>query len=76
MAEIRRHPLYQEDLQRILQTEGISELKHKSFLITGATGLIGVCLIDALMLYNQQGADIHIYAVGRNKEKAASRLGA
>jgi len=44
-------------------------------LITGATGLIGTCLIDALMYYNQQGASITIYAVGRSKEKAKSRLG-
>lgn len=69
------HSLYQEDLFCILQTKGIETLKGKRFLITGATGLIGVCLIDALMKYNQQGADITVYAIGRSKEKAASRLG-
>lgn len=75
MAEINKHPLYQEDLERILQTRGIQRLQGKRFLITGATGLIGTCMIDALMRYNQQGANISIYAVGRDKEKAASRLG-
>lgn len=77
MAKImnKQHSLYQEDLDCILQTKGIESLKGKQFLITGATGLIGVCLIDALMKYNQQGADIMVYAVGRNKEKAAERLG-
>ena len=78
MAEIilnKKHPLYQEDLERILQIPGVEKFKGNSFLITGATGLIGVCLIDALMAYNRQGADIHIYAVGRNKESAMSRLG-
>lgn len=71
----KRHHLYQEDLNSILSIPGVEELKGKSFLITGATGLIGVCLIDALMLYNSQGANITIYAVGRSKEKAESRLG-
>ena len=71
----KQHPLYQEDLDRILQTNGIDSLKGMRFLITGATGLIGVCLIDALMRYNRQGADIDVYALGRSREKAASRLG-
>lgn len=78
MAEIKlnkQQPFYQEDLNNILSIPGIEELKGRTILITGATGLIGVCLIDALMLYNSQGANITIYAVGRSKEKAFSRLG-
>ncbi len=79
MAEVRsfnkRHPLYQEDLNKILSTPGIEKLKGKSILITGASGLIGVCLIDALMLYNKKGADINIYAIGRSKKDVAYRLG-
>lgn len=77
MAEMinKQHPLYQEDLKNILDVPEVERLKGKSFLITGATGLIGVCMIDALMRYNCQGAGIHIYAVGRSWEKAKSRLG-
>lgn len=78
MAEIKlnkQHPLYQEDLMNILDIPEIEKLKGKSFLITGATGLIGVCMIDALMKYNCQGAAIQIYAVGRSWGKAKSRLG-
>lgn len=71
----KSHVLYQEDLCFILRTKGIETLKGKRFLITGATGLIGVCLIDTLMKYNLQGANIMVYAVGRSKEKAATRLG-
>jgi len=71
----KQHPLYVEDLNDILNIHGFDLLYGKSFLITGATGLIGVCLIDALMLANKNGADITVYAVGRNKEKAAARLG-
>ena len=69
------HPLYREDLEYILSTRGLEQLKGKKILVTGATGLIGVCLIDALIRYNQQGANITIYAVGRSKQKAAVRLG-
>lgn len=79
MAKIKemnkQHPLYQEDLNYILETPGIENFRNKSFLITGATGLIGVCLIDALMKYNTQGANIDIFAIGRSKEKASMRLG-
>lgn len=71
----KQHPLYQEDLKNILDIPEVEQLKGKSFLITGATGLIGVCMIDALMRYNSQGADIQVYAVGRSWEKSKSRLG-
>ena len=79
MAEVtslhKQHPLYQEDLERISQVRDINRLDGKTFLITGATGLIGVCLIDVLMHMNQKGANISIYALGRSREKAALRLG-
>ena len=71
----KNHPLYQEDLQNILKIKGIEQIKDKSFLITGATGMIGTCMIDTLMLFNSQGAGIKVYAVGRSKAKASSRLG-
>lgn len=67
----KQHPLYQEDLQHILSTKRIDTLKDKTILITGATGLIGMHLIDALMKLD--GA--RIIAIGRSKEKAAARLG-
>ncbi|MCR5313632.1 MAG: NAD-dependent epimerase/dehydratase family protein [Bacteroidaceae bacterium] len=67
----KKHPLYKEDLDNILKVDNINELKGKSVLITGATGLIGVCMIDALMKLG----DVKIYAVGRNKDKASARLG-
>lgn len=78
MAEItlnKQHPLYQEDLDMILSTKGFERLYGKSFLITGATGLIGVCMIDALMKSVSRGSGISVYAVGRSKDRASSRLG-
>lgn len=71
----KKHPLYIEDLNGIIKVHGFNLLYGKTFLITGATGLIGVCLIDALMEANKKGADITIYAIGRNKAKAQERLG-
>lgn len=67
----KKHPLYQEDIHNILTLADISNLKGKSVLITGATGMVGVMLIDALMALG----NVKIYAVGRNKEKAQNRLG-
>lgn len=67
----KQHPLYKEDILRILSIQNINKLKNKSFLITGATGLIGVMLIDALMSIE----GVEIVAVGRSKEKAKNRLG-
>lgn len=67
----KSHPLYQEDLANILAVKDIEQLRGKRFLITGATGLIGVQLIDALM----QADDVKVIAVGRSREKANMRLG-
>ncbi len=67
----KKHPLYQEDLKNILSVKDINSLQGKSFLITGATGMVGVMLIDALM----QLDSVKVYAVGRNQKKAENRLG-
>lgn len=70
------HPLYQEDLDHILSVRGLEHLIGSRFLITGATGMIGTCLIDALMRFNQiNHAGITVYAIGRSRDKAISRLG-
>ena len=67
----KNHPLYQEDLQNILSLEGLKNIQGKTFLITGATGMVGIMLIDALMALG----NVKVIAVGRNREKAKSRLG-
>ncbi|MBQ2639517.1 MAG: NAD-dependent epimerase/dehydratase family protein [Bacilli bacterium] len=51
-------------------------LKNKNFLISGATGMIGKCLIDIIMYKNEKdNLNCNIIALGRNKEKAKDRLG-
>lgn len=51
-----------------------SKLQHKTILITGASGMIGSCLVDALMGKNEAGLDCKIYAVGRNENRARERF--
>lgn len=67
----KKHPLYQEDLQNAISVSGIGRLRGKTLLITGATGLIGVHLIDALMMLG----GVKVIATGRSEEKARARLG-
>ena len=67
----KSHSFYQEDIRNILAVKNIKQLCGKSLFITGATGMIGVMLIDALMSMD----DVKVYAVGRNAERAKNRLG-
>lgn len=67
----KRHPLYQEDLKYILSTPGTDSLKGRTVLVTGATGLIGTQLVDALMLLG----GVRVIACGRSRAKAEARLG-
>lgn len=70
------HPLYKQDIEYVA---GLSlpweKLSNTSFLISGASGLIGKFLIDVLM-YKNNTVDLkcHIIAIGRNTEKAKSRF--
>ena len=67
----KKNPLYQADLRAIHAIKGMETLQGKTFLITGATGMIGLHLIDALMSLG----GISVIAVGRSRERAAERLG-
>lgn len=48
------------------------KLSGKKILVTGATGLIGGCLVEALMMNPKR--DYHLYASGRNEERAQLRF--
>lgn len=51
-------------------------LKNKTFLISGATGMIGKCLIDIIMYKNvEDNLNCRIIALGRSYKKAQERLG-
>lgn len=48
------------------------KLEGKNVLITGASGLIGGCLVDMLML--NPNINYHVYASGRNKRNLKERF--
>lgn len=49
-----------------------SRLSGTNILVTGATGLIGSCLVEVLM--RNPNRDYHVYAAGRNAERAKQRF--
>lgn len=64
---------YNYDLQKVATINlPWEKLNGCSILITGATGLIGSCLVEVLMERKQK--DYQVYALGRNKERAMRRF--
>lgn len=67
---------YMEDVDYIANLNLPWEnLKDKSILISGATGLVGSCLIDVIMMRNQLGMNCKVYALGRDESKSKNRFG-
>lgn len=64
--------LYLEDLKRINEAElPWEELENCKILVTGGTGLIGSCLVDALIYRNEYlNAGMDIWVLCRKKERA------
>lgn len=62
----------EEDFQQIAKSNvPWEELKNRTFLITGATGLIGSLLVKFLLFANREcGLGAKVFAVVRNTEKA------
>lgn len=74
---LNHNVLYLEDVEKTanlnLQWE---QLQNASFLITGASGLIGSFLVDVLMYRNSHNnLNCKISAMGRNSDKARKRFG-
>lgn len=72
--------IYQHDIESALKPEDINKLEGSRILITGATGMIALVIIDFLMHYNNVIKDsskgIHIITVSRNEVKARERFAA
>ena len=68
-------PRYQEDLQLIATFPAVSWecLQDSSILLSGATGMIGSLLVDAILY--KDGLNCKVIALGRNEEKARKRFG-
>ena len=64
---------YQQDILNIFQANlPWGELSGCNILITGATGLIGGCLVETLMMNPKR--DYQVYASGRNQARAMERF--
>ena len=70
MVKIRS---YQQDILQIFNMDlPWEKLSGCNILITGATGLIGGCLVEALMANPLR--NYHVYASGRNEDRAKNRF--
>lgn len=73
-----KNKILQEDLDRIAASEQIDweQLRGKSILVTGATGLIGSLLSRALICAGvRRGLGLRVLALARNRKKAERFLG-
>ena len=64
---------YRDDIQNIFKQDlSWEKLSGANILVTGATGLIGGCLVETLMMNPKR--DYQVYASGRNEERARKRF--
>lgn len=79
MKQPTDNPIYRDDLQAIATASFLpwNKLQDTSLFISGATGMIGGCLIDAILTRNRNhNLRCKIFALSRNQEKARERFGA
>ncbi|WP_303817213.1 NAD(P)-dependent oxidoreductase [Selenomonas ruminantium] len=67
---------YTDDIEAIINRNlPWNQLESKSVLITGASGLIGTCIIDAIQLLNKRKKlNISIFALARNRLNLEERF--
>lgn len=64
---------YKEDILQVFEQDlPWEKLSGASILVTGATGLIGGCLVETLMM--NPNKNYQVYASGRNEERARLRF--
>ena len=64
---------YREDIAKISADRlPWDYLSGKKILVTGASGMIGSCLVDALMA--RPKIDFHIYASARDQERLKTKF--
>ncbi len=68
---------YEEELAFHTSRGGLLEkLEGKTLLLSGATGMVGKCLVDFIMRYNSSAEKrIKVIALSRNEERARERFG-
>ena len=68
---------YLETLKKVTERlDFCDELKNKTFLVTGATGMIGSAFVDMLLYLNQEKElNLRVFAAARNVDRARKRFG-
>lgn len=67
--------MYLDDIKTVCSVSlPWEKLSDKSMLISGATGMIGSCLIDVIMQKNKDGLNCKIYCLSRSAQKARLRF--
>ena len=67
--------ILQDEYKNIISCINLEKIYNKSFLITGANGLIGSYLVDFLDYINEKfHTNVKIYAMSRSKEKLVARF--
>lgn len=77
MKRLTDNPQYKEDLGAIATAPFIpwDSLMNSSIFISGSTGMIGSCLVDAIMARNQEyGLNCKVYVLSRNRKNALARF--
>ena len=59
-----------QDIQQVVRSVDLRELKNSSIFVTGATGLLGSFIIRVLLYLNKtENYNVQIFALIRNKER-------
>lgn len=75
MTLIVEQPLYQKDIDKVVDAISWTAFTNHSFLMIGASGMLGSFMIDVLMRANQKfSLNMDIYAMGRNEERLQKRF--
>lgn len=67
-VDLEMNSIYKEDVESVLKTDcNFKEFKNKTFLITGASGLIGSILVDMLVFISEKfSLETKLFLVSRN----------
>jgi len=73
--QLLKSEIYRSSLERLCAGHNLDFLQGQTVLISGASGMLGSCLVDLLSVWNQkQNPPCRIMALSRNLEAAKQRF--